>query len=101
MSYISFIKSLTGKIYKILPMKEDELKGKTVHLNEYINSLSIEIIGATKTFPELVNEDGYISIINIINFMNNNEFDFKICKREVFKMLNYLNYLESQIGGVE
>lgn len=98
MSSIYFIKSLTGKIYKILPMKEDELQGKIVHLKDYINSLSIEVIGAIKTFPELSNEDNYISVVNIINFMNDNEFDYKICKREVFKMLNFLNLIEDRLA---
>lgn len=47
------------------------------------------------TFEELANNMDFITVVNIINYLNNNEVSEEVCKREVFKALRLLN----RIGG--
>ena len=91
---IVFINNLSKSIFKILPLKEEGNKG----VDEYIESLLIQMNGALITYPALKHNENYISILNIINYFSNNEFSIKQCKREVFKCLNILDTIKSQYG---
>lgn len=95
-----FIHGLTGRVFKMLPLKEAEDKGEEVYLDVYIESLARDMYGATETFPELKTMPGYVSALNIIEFLLHNSFTKSTCKREVFKILGILNNIEKQIGGV-
>lgn len=92
-----FIERFTGHVFKIMPLKECEASdsGENVHLSEYINSVAIEANGALTTFEELANNMDFITVVNIINYLNNNEVSEEVCRREVFKALHLLN----RIGG--
>ena len=68
MTLTTFISSLSKKIYKVLPLFEDARCGQQVHLNEYIDSLLIELRGALDTFPEINESEMYISIINTMYY---------------------------------
>ena len=57
-----FLDSLTNKIFKILPLKEQN----NDYLFSHLNSLQIELIGALVTFPELKKNTNYLSIIDDI-----------------------------------
>lgn len=94
-----FIHGLTGRVFKILPLKEAEENGENVYLGVYIESLARDMYGATETFPELQSMQGYVSALNIVEFLLHNDFSKSICKREVFKILRLLNEIEKQIGG--
>lgn len=94
-----FIRGLTGRVFKILPLKEAEDRGEEIYLNEYLGSLARDMYGATMTFPELQEMQGYVTSLNVIEFLLNNEFTQDICKKEVFKILGLLNAIEKQLGG--
>lgn len=94
-----FVHSLIGKIYKILPLKEEADRGQDVHLHEYLCSLLRDLAGACDTFPELEMSPEYITILNTIQYLSSNEFGHKACKQEVFKMIELLTCLEKHLGG--
>jgi len=73
---ISYLKEITGDVFKLLPMKEDELKGVNNHLKEYLESLTVNMNGALKTYSQLVNEKEYLYVINNLNYIYTNEVDF-------------------------
>lgn len=95
LSLETFLKRTVNKIYKILPLKEE----KNEFIIDYIETLRIELMGATDTFPVLKNDYDYISVINTINYLISNLVDVHVCKREVFKMLAMLNHKIEQLGG--
>lgn len=76
-----YIQSLFGKIYKMLPIFEENKEALPI----YAKSLAIELIGATFTFPVLKTEKHYIDIINIVNYIAENDIDHFTCKKQVFK----------------
>ena len=94
-----FIHSLIGKIYKILTLKEESDAGRDVHWLGYVESLSRDMVGACSTFYELSVSPDYITVLNILEYMQVHEVDHRICKQEVFKMIRLLENLEKQIGG--
>ena len=94
LSITSFLDSLIGKIYKILPLKESQ----NTHLPLYLKSLIREIEGSLKSFPILCESREYITIVNTINFMRFNQYDIPVCRYEVFKMLNLIDALKKKVG---
>lgn len=98
MSIQTFLSALTGRIFKILPMREAELRGENVCLREYVSSLSTEVRGASLTFPDLQTSVGYITIANILNGLDTSGTQPQI-KSEVFKMLRILDDLRREYAN--
>lgn len=94
-----FIHGLTGRVFKILPLKEEELAGGETYLESYLESLLRDMIGATDTFPELAEMPEFVTTLNIVQFLKHNDITQEICKQEVFKALRLLNSIERKLGG--
>ncbi|MFA6728938.1 MAG: hypothetical protein WCS17_12115 [Prevotella sp.] len=99
MSLTLFLNSLTGKIFKILPLKEKNDDGYAVHLEDYLESLLIEIIGACGTFSDLGSSVEFLTVINTMQYISQNDVSVKVCKREVFKMIDLVNKINKKGGA--
>ena len=99
-SPIPFLSSLTGKIYKLIPLREDQDAGKSVYLDQYIDSLLIEMIGAMETYSVLKSDKQYISVINTVQYMSRNQMKTSVWRRETFKMLRCIDKIQYAMGGV-
>lgn len=82
-----FIHGLTGRIFKILPLREAELAGEETYLASYLDSLLRDMVGSTDTFPELRETQEFVTTMNIVQFLKHNETTKEVCKQEVFKAL--------------
>lgn len=91
---ILFFKNIIGKIFKILPLKEEN----NIGFYDYVDSILIQLIGAKSTFLELENNQDFLSVINIIQYIKNNKCSNKQCKREIFKCLNIIQKLIKEQG---
>ena len=94
-----FIHGLTGRVFKILPLKEAELAGEETYLAAYLDSLVRDMIGSTDTFPELCTMQEFVTTLNIVQFLKHNDVTQEVCKQEVFKALRLLNSIERKLGG--
>lgn len=85
----SFVNSLRGKIFKIIPIHED---GNDT-LDKYIESLLVEMRGGAINFPNIGANPHYITALNIVAFFNeqHDDIDLSVYKREVFKAINEIN----------
>ena len=92
-----FIRGLTGRIFKMLPLREESDTGTQVYLTEYMDSLARDVIGAMTTFPELSEFPEYITVVNTIQYLNTNESDSSVFRKEVFHMLTVLNGIDSKL----
>ncbi|MPL95077.1 hypothetical protein SDC9_41240 [bioreactor metagenome] len=90
-----YVKGLIGKLFKILPLRENEEKS----LNEYLDSLWMEMSGAYMTFPILQESSEYVSALNIVGYLTTHSVSPKQCKREVFKAIGLVEKLSIQAGG--
>jgi hypothetical protein len=88
----NYLKYLVNKMFKVLPMKEHEVKS----LNSYLRSLQIELIGSTELIGTLKNDPQFLSLMNTIQFFIDNEFNNQTCKREVFKCIHILEDLQKK-----
>lgn len=87
-----YLQSLIGKVFKILPLYENE----SPKLHIYIDSLLIEMHGAEITYPKLEQCSDYISVLNILNGFNGGHIpSHAVCKREVFKCTNLLSRISN------
>lgn len=82
----NYLKALINKVYKILPMKEEENKT----LQCYLTGLEHELVGCYQLHFELVKEPRFLSVINIVKYLETNEYDCKTAKREVFKAIRLI-----------
>lgn len=96
----NFLLSLRGDVFKLLPMKESEMSGTDNHLSEYIEAMIINLSGATKTYPTLAAQKQYLYVLNNMNYIRNNEVDFKKWRKIVLNSTRYIDNLCSYYGGV-
>lgn len=100
MSLLKYIHHITGRIFKIIVLKETYQREEEPLLDEYVDSMIIEMKGATRTFPVLERNEGYISVINTLNGLRMSEITMAKCRREVFKMCNLLNKIEREADSI-
>lgn len=83
---INYLRTLIDKVYKILPMKEEN--SETLHC--YLTGLTHEMVGYYQLCYDLVDEPRFLSVVNIVKYLENNDFDTATCKREVFKAIRLI-----------
>ena len=96
----AYLQSLTGRIFKILPMREQQEQGDNLYLDLYLESLSLEMHGACETFPCLRACPDYIMLLNTVNGLYA-DTPLPFLKREVFKMLSAIDEIRDEYGGDE
>lgn len=96
----AYLQSLTGRIFKILPMREQQEQGDNLYLDLYLESLSLEMHGACETFTCLRACPDYIMLLNTVNGLCA-DTPLPFLKREVFKMLSAIDEIRDEYGGDE
>lgn len=87
-----YLNDIIGKIYKVLPLKEE---GNS-YLSEYLDSLLIQLKGAETTYLLLSSNPRYISIVNCIQYFCDNDFTSRQCKREVFRCIESIKQIQKE-----
>ena len=85
-----YLEALKGKIYKLLPIYEEDKPSFQI----YAKSLVIELTGATITFPVLKSEKHFIDILNIVNYFAEYDVNYYTCKKQVFKCLDLVGHID-------
>ncbi len=99
--FLNFLSNLRGDVFKLLPMKEDEMAGVENHLDEYIESLLINLEGATTTYPVLANQKQYLYVINNLQYASKNTVEFKKWRKIVLNSTRNIDNLYIAFGGVK
>ena len=89
----SYLQNLINKVYKILPMKEEQCST----LESYLLSLENELIGCYELWEILEGSSQFLAIINIIKYLSIEEYDIQTCKREVFKAIHLIENVNKEI----
>lgn len=98
---LNYLASSRDAVFKLLPMKEEELKGADNHLNDFIDSLIVNIEGAMTTYSVLTEQKSYLWVVNNINFLRKNEVDFRRWRSIILNSTKKLNNLYVFYGGIE
>lgn len=91
-SFCRYFEFLINKTYKILPLKEENSET----LNAYLESYLRELIGNKDLVSVLVNEPKFITVLNTIQFLISEDYDNKVCKKEVFKCIRILEEINEK-----
>lgn len=86
---LNYLKILISKIFKILPMKEQNIATVNVH----IDSLLTELIGYKDLFEYVQNDARLLTVICTLRALLNNDVSHSVCKREVFKCIKCIEQL--------
>lgn len=79
----SFFSVLVGKLYKILPMREENEDT----LPCYLESLQFELLGLQELVPSFHSVAEYIEILAILQGLRQEDIDVQTVRREVFKAI--------------
>lgn len=96
-AFHNYFKYMIGKIYKILPMKEEGCKTLTT----YLESLKIEMMGSYNLYRQLIEEPQFMSALNIIEYLIDNDVSNDVCKREVFKAIKHIESINNKYFAKE
>lgn len=88
-----YLQNLINKVFKILPMKEEQCGT----LPSYLQSLESELVGCYKLWDILTDEPQFLALINVVNFLAVEEYDVAVCKREVFKAIHLVESVKKNI----
>lgn len=88
-----YLQNLIDKVFKILPMKEEQCST----LPSYLRSLESELVGCYKLWDELADEPQFLALINVVNYLAFEEYDVAVCKREVFKAIHLVESVKKNI----
>ena len=88
----NYLSALINKVYKILPMKEEQ--SETLHC--YLTGLRHELVGCYQLHFELVDEPRFLAVVNIVKYLESNDYDTATCTREVFKAINLIQDIRKE-----
>ena len=97
----NFLLRFRNDVFKLLPMKEDELNGKNNHLFEYLDSLVVNAKGSTITYPELSMQKKFLYVINDLSFLLSNEASFEKWRKIILDSTGSINKLYLIYEGKE
>lgn len=89
-----YLNRMTGDIFKLLPMKEEELDGKDNHLREYLDSLIVNAEGAIETYPDLKYNKEYLYVLNNLNYIMAHDIELVRWRTIILNSVKWMNTLE-------
>lgn len=89
-----YLRNLINKVYKILPMKEEQCGT----YNSYLQSLENELIGCYELWDVLADAPQFLAVMSIVKFLDVEDYDVVVCKREVFKAIHLIEDLIAKEG---
>lgn len=96
----SYLDSLVGRFYKIMPMKEDN----DPTLNSYLKSFNRELCGSKSLILALDNNPYFIQLIGTVQYFIDNDINKETCATEVKKCISISKKLKKKLiekgGGV-
>lgn len=94
---VRYMGGLVNRFFKILPIKEE---GEPT-LKQYMQSLQREMLGCQSLIVLLKDDDRYMSLLSILQYLIDNDTNIKTTKTEVFRAINILRQLQTKYGGKE
>ena len=88
--FANYFKFLIGRVWKILPMSEEDNK----NLQGYMESLQRELIGNMNLVEELKYDGYFITLLNKIEYLINEKYTHEICRKEVLECVSIVEKLQ-------
>ena len=88
----NYLEYLIGKVYKILPIQENEPNT----LIPYLESLQVELIGNQSLIENIRYDAKFMELVGTIQYLISNKCEHKIYRREVFKCIDIIKLLQNK-----
>lgn len=95
--FLNYLDFLIGKVYKCLPMREQQDKT----LIKYMESLQRELVGNKELIIELKYNGNFQSILGKLQYLISNEVDIKTFKKDIFDCISLITKLKSEYAEKE
>ena len=93
-SLVVYMEGLIGKVWKILPLKEEQ----SLTVERYIEGLLRELIGNQDLVYELSNNKDFLSILGTLNELINVE-EKEIYRSDIFKTISLIERMKVSLVG--
>lgn len=93
----AYFNHLINETFKILPLKEEAIRDKSnKNLISYLKGFRAELMGFTFLF-EISKQDPIVfSLFSKIEFLINEEYDKRLCKKEVFDCIDIIERIRDK-----
>ena len=90
--FINYLNFLISKVFKILPISEEQPET----LKDYLEGLIIELKGNQSLISQIKCDANFLSLLGTLQYFIENECSHKVIKREVFKCINIIQGLQKK-----
>ena len=87
--FLYYLNFLINRVYKILPISEDE----PVTLKSYLDSLVLELLGSKDLILKLKKDASFLSLIATLQSLSENQYSHNVIRSEVFKCIDIIKKL--------
>jgi hypothetical protein len=91
----NYLNYLIGRLYKILPIQENEPET----LKPYLESLQIELVGNSDLIKQIRYDAKFLELLGTIQYFINNQCEHNVYRKEIFKCISIIKKLLKQYGG--
>lgn len=90
--FINYLNFLISKVYKILPISEEQPET----LKDYLESLIIELKGNQSLISQIKHDANFLSLLGTLQYFIENNCTHRVIKREVFKCISIIQGLQEK-----
>ena len=91
----SYFDHLTGRLFKILPRKEDNDETLSV----YMRSLQLELLGFSSMIDRSQQDARLVSLTSILQSLIDDDLDTEVVRREVFHLISICGKLRKRYAS--
>lgn len=89
---INYLKFLTGRVFKLLPMQEE----KDDNLKKYMNSLQRELLGNKELIIELRDDNEFLVLLGKLEYLINNDVSDEIYRKDILDCVNLIGKIKER-----
>jgi hypothetical protein len=90
--FINYLDFLISKVFKILPISEEQPET----LRDYLSSLIIELKGNQSLISQIKYDANFLSLLGTLQYFAENDCSHRTIKKEVFKCINIIQGLQEK-----
>ncbi len=90
--FANYFQFLIGKVWKILPMSEEDNK----NLKGYMEGLQRELIGNMNLVEDLKCDGYFITLLNKIEYLISEDYSHEVCRKEVFECISIIEKISEK-----
>lgn len=90
--FSNYLDFLVGRVWKILPMREENNQ----NLQEYMEGLQRELVGNMNLIEDLKYDGYFITLLNKIEFLINEDYTHEVCRKEVFESISIIEKISTK-----